>query len=150
MKPFTNFMIARHSPLPLSGMALAVLDGIEPSEYRESLETSLEIASRPSPDLRKQITIIQETLHPDIKPKFFGMLAIVVGMAKATSAEHDTRYLAEPRSGRRPPSWPHRLRKALKNVITIDAIDSFGNKMACTFSDLAEFGSESFAVTVSN
>jgi DNA-binding IclR family transcriptional regulator len=60
-------MIARHLPLPLSGMTLAVLDGIEPSEYRESLETSLEIASTSSHDLRKQIATIRETSRRQAK-----------------------------------------------------------------------------------
>jgi hypothetical protein len=61
--PFTNSMFVRRPPLSLSGMALAILDGIEPSKYRESLETSLEISILSSPDLRKQIAIIRETLH---------------------------------------------------------------------------------------
>jgi hypothetical protein len=42
-------------------MALAVLDGIELSEYRESLETFLEIATISSSDLRKKFAIIRET-----------------------------------------------------------------------------------------
>jgi hypothetical protein len=46
-------MFARPPLLPLSGMALAILGGTEPPEYRESLETSLEISSLSSPDLRK-------------------------------------------------------------------------------------------------
>jgi hypothetical protein len=58
-------MFARQPALPLSGMAFVILDGIEPSEYRESLENSLEISSLSSPDLRKQIAIIRETLHSD-------------------------------------------------------------------------------------
>jgi hypothetical protein len=51
-------MTARHPPVPFSGLVLSVLDDIEPSEYRESLKTSLEIASMLSPELRKQIVII--------------------------------------------------------------------------------------------
>jgi hypothetical protein len=63
-------MIARRSALPLSGTALTILDRIEPSEYCESLETSIEIANILSPDLRKQIAIIRQTLHPDLIPPF--------------------------------------------------------------------------------
>jgi hypothetical protein len=76
-------------------MALVILDDIEPSKYRESLEASLEISSLSSPDLRKQIAIIRETLHPDGGPTSFGMIARLLVMAKATVAEHYTRYVAE-------------------------------------------------------
>jgi hypothetical protein len=51
-------MIARRHPPPLSDMTHVVLDGIEPSEYRKSLEASMEIASISFPNLRKQIAII--------------------------------------------------------------------------------------------
>jgi hypothetical protein len=63
-------------------MAIAVRDGIESSEHRESLETSMEIASISSLDLGKQTAIIPETMHPDGKPTFFGMIARMPGMAK--------------------------------------------------------------------
>jgi hypothetical protein len=76
-------------------MALAILDGIEPSEYRESLETSLEISSLSSPDLRKQIAIVRETLYPDGWPASFGMITRLLMMTKATVAEYYTRYVAE-------------------------------------------------------
>jgi hypothetical protein len=56
-------------------MPFAILDGLEPSEYRESLETSLEISNRSCLDLRKPIAIIRETLHPDGRPTSFGMIA---------------------------------------------------------------------------
>jgi hypothetical protein len=73
MKPFINSMIARRPPIPLSGISLAALDGIEPSECRKSLERSLEIASISSPDLHKQIAVIRETLHLDDNPTSFGI-----------------------------------------------------------------------------
>jgi hypothetical protein len=56
-------------------MAIAVRDGIEPSEHRESLETSMVVARISSPDLRKHSAIIPEAMHPDGKPIFFGMIA---------------------------------------------------------------------------
>jgi hypothetical protein len=88
-------MIAGRPPLHLSSMTLAVLDSTEPSDYRESLEISLEIVSISSPDLPQQTTIIRETVHPDGKPTLFAMIAIVLGMVKSTVAEHYTRYFGE-------------------------------------------------------
>jgi hypothetical protein len=58
-------MIGRRPPMAISGLVFAVLDGIEPSEYSESLETSLSIASLSSPDLRKQIAQLRTTLRID-------------------------------------------------------------------------------------
>jgi hypothetical protein len=74
-------------------MTLAVLDGIELSEYREPLETSLEVATISSSDLRKQFAIIRETLYHDGKATSFGMIVRVLGVTKTTITEHYTRYL---------------------------------------------------------
>jgi hypothetical protein len=91
MKPFTNSMTVQCPPRPLSGLSLAVLNGTEPSEYRESLETSLETARMSSPDLPQQTAITRETVHPDGKATPFAMISIVLGRAKSTVAEQYTR-----------------------------------------------------------
>jgi hypothetical protein len=133
-------MIPRCHPLPLSGITLAVLDGTEPSKYRESLKISLEIARISSPDPHKRIAIVRETLHPDGKTTSFGMTARVLGMAKTTVTEHYIRYLAERRYGLRPRGPPHRLTRAIEEAITVKAIESFEDKMACTYSFLNRSG----------
>jgi hypothetical protein len=131
-------------------MAFAILDGIEPAEYRKSLEKSLEISSLSSPDLRKQIAIIRATVHSDGRPSSFGMIPRLFMTAKVTVAEHYTCYVAERRDGPRPPGRPRRLKRAIEEVITVKAIASYESKVASTYSNLAEFVFESFGVTVSN
>jgi hypothetical protein len=76
----------------------------------------------------------------------FRMIIRVLGMAKATVAEHYTRYLAEQCSGLLLPGRLRRLTKA----ITVMAIESFENKITCTYSDMADFAFESFGVTLRN
>jgi hypothetical protein len=71
-------------------------------------------------------------------------------MAKATVAEHYTRYVAERRDGPRPSGRPRQLTRAIEEAITVKAIASFESKMACTYLNLAEFIFELFGVTVSN
>jgi hypothetical protein len=90
MKPVYQFHDCVTPSTALFRYAVVVLDGIEPSDHCESLETSLEIASISSPDLRKQITIVQETLCPDGKLTSFWMIMRVLGMARATVAEYYT------------------------------------------------------------
>jgi hypothetical protein len=77
------------------------------------------------------------------------MIARLLMMAKATVAEHYTRYVAERRDGPRPPVRPRQFTRAIEEVITVKAIACFESKMACTYSNLAEFVFESFGVTVS-
>jgi DNA-binding MarR family transcriptional regulator len=77
------------------GMALAFLDGIELSQYRESLKTSLEIATISSSDVRKQFAIIREILSHGGNPISFGMIVRVLGVTKGTISEHYTRYPAQ-------------------------------------------------------
>jgi hypothetical protein len=70
--------------------------------------------------------------------------------AKVTLAEDYTCYVAERRDGPRPPGRPRRLKRAIEEAINVKAIASYESKMACTYSNLAEFIFESFRVTVSN
>jgi hypothetical protein len=60
-------------------MVFAVLDGTELSEYRESLETFLEIATISSSTLRKQFAIVRETPYHGGKPTSFGMIVRLLG-----------------------------------------------------------------------
>jgi hypothetical protein len=131
-------------------MAIIFLHGTEPWEYREYIEISLVIASISSPDLRKQTAIIRQTLHPDGKPTSSGMIARVLGMAKPTTTEHSTRDLTERRYSVGPTGRRHRLTKTIEEAITVKAIESSENKVACTYSDLVEFVFEWFGATVSN
>jgi hypothetical protein len=110
----------------------------------------LEISSLSSPDLRKQIAIVRETLYPDGWPASFGMIARLLMMAKATVAEYYTRYVAERRDGPRPPGGPRRLTRAIEEAITVKVIASFESKMACIYWNLTDFVFESFGVTLNN
>jgi hypothetical protein len=101
LKTVYQFDFCAMSFTALSGMVSPSLMAFNPA-YREFLERSLGIASISSPDLRQSIAIIREMVHPDGKPTSFGMIARMLGMAKATVAEHYTRSLAGPRYG----LWP--------------------------------------------
>jgi hypothetical protein len=143
-------MAARCQPLPLTEMDISILHLMQPLQYRESLETSLEISSLLSPDLRKQIAILRKTCHLDGKPTSFGIISQILRMAKATVAEHSGRYLAERRHGPRPPGRPSKFTRAIEEAIVVKAIDRFDSKTACAYSDLADFAFETFGVSVNS
>jgi hypothetical protein len=73
--------------MPLTKMDLSILDLMQPLQYRESPETSLEISSLSSPDLRKQISILRKTYCLDAKPTSFGIVSRIFHMARAIVAE---------------------------------------------------------------
>jgi len=54
-------MHARRTPVQLPDMNAAVLQAVEPVEYREELQASMEISALCAPDFRKQIAILRET-----------------------------------------------------------------------------------------
>jgi hypothetical protein len=66
------------------------------------------------------------------------MITRVLEMAKVTIAEHYTRHLAERRDGLRPPGRPRRLTRNIKEAITVKTIESFKNKITCTYSDMSD------------
>jgi hypothetical protein len=81
-------MGTRLQHLPLIEMDFSILDLMQPLQYRESLETSLEISSLSFPDLRKQIAILREKCRLDGNPTSFGIISRIRRMAKVTITEH--------------------------------------------------------------
>jgi hypothetical protein len=131
-------------------MDLSILDLMQPLQCRESLETSLEISSLSSPDLRKQIFILRETCRLDGKPTSFGIISGILRMAKETVAEHYGRYPAERCHGLRPPGRPRKLIRVIEETIAVKAINRFDNKTAYIYSDLLDFVFKTFGVSVSS